>query len=75
MNSVEGKLAAETSSVDVVLSLAGTPGFHELPYLQEVVRVLKPGGDFVAQEPVASEEQQVVAVGINYLDVGCGCET
>lgn len=57
---VEGKLAAETSSVDVVMSLMGTPGFHDFGYLQEVARVLKQGGEFVVQEPAASEEKKVV---------------
>jgi hypothetical protein len=57
---VEGKLAAETSSVDVVISLVGAPGFHDSAYIQEVARVLKPGGEFVVQEPAASEEKKVV---------------
>lgn len=57
---VEGKLAAETSSVDVVISLVGAPGFHDSDYFQEVARVLKPGGEFVVQEPAALEEKKVV---------------
>jgi len=57
----EGKLAAETSSVDVVISLVGAPGFHDSDYFQEVARVLKPGGEFVVQEPAALEEKKTYA--------------
>lgn len=46
--------------MDVVISLVGAPGFHDSDYFQEVARVLKPGGEFVVQEPAALEEKKVV---------------
>lgn len=61
---VGGKLGVKTSSVDVVISLVETPGHHTSVWLLEVARVLKPGGDFLVQEPLLSknatlEEQRV----------------
>ena len=60
-----GKLGFETSSVDAVISLAETPGFHNWTWLLEVSRVLKLGGDFRIQEPLVSrkpthEERKVI---------------
>ena len=68
------KLAAETSSVDVLISLVGAPGFHDSTYFEEVARVLKPGGKFVVQEPATLEEKKVSSMpsGIDFLDVRSG---
>jgi hypothetical protein len=62
---IGGKLDFDTSSVDVVISLTGTPGFHNWAWLLEVSRVLKTGGDFRIQEPLVSrkpndEERKVI---------------
>lgn len=59
-----GKLRADSSSVDVVVSLAETPGRHSFAWLSEVSRTLKPGGILVVQEPltirdISAEEAQV----------------
>lgn len=61
---VGGKLGVKTSSVDAVISLVETPGHHTSSWLLEVSRVLKPGGDFLIQEPLLNrnatlEEQRV----------------
>lgn len=49
---VGGKLGVKTSSVDVLISLVQTPGHHTSSWLLEAARVLKPGGDFLIQEPL-----------------------
>jgi SAM-dependent methyltransferase len=55
----EGKLEAATSSVDAVVALMQTPGRNSSEFLKEVARVLKPGGDFVVQEPLLAEAQEL----------------
>lgn len=62
---VGGKLGVKTSSVDAVISLVETPGHHTSSWLLEVARILKPGGDFLIQEPLLNrnatlEEQRVL---------------
>ena len=47
----DGKLEAGTASLDAVVSLMQTPGPHSPVLLSELSRVLKPGGDFLVQEP------------------------
>jgi SAM-dependent methyltransferase len=54
-----GKLEAATSSVDAVVSLMQAPGRHSAAFLTEVARVLKPGGDLLAQEPLLSDGQEL----------------
>ncbi|CAK9201720.1 unnamed protein product [Sphagnum troendelagicum] len=49
-----GKIAAESLSINVVISLAATPGHHNTAWLTEVARVLRPGGEFWLQEPLMS---------------------
>jgi len=51
---VGGKLDVESSTVEVVISLAETPGFHNWTWLMEVGRILKNGGNFWIQEPLIS---------------------
>ncbi|KAG6551619.1 hypothetical protein Mapa_006698 [Marchantia paleacea] len=51
-----GKLQVESASVDVVVSLAETPGHHSSLCLGEVSRILKPGGTLIVQEPLATRE-------------------
>ncbi|GBG58864.1 hypothetical protein CBR_g263 [Chara braunii] len=45
------KLALESSSVDVILSVAEVPGHHTAPLLSEFNRVLRSGGEVTIQEP------------------------
>lgn len=63
----EGKLEAATSTVDVVLSLMQTPGRNSPDLLKEVARVLKPGGEFLAQEPLLAAGQEL-KVYLKYLN-------
>ncbi|CAM6095688.1 unnamed protein product [Calypogeia fissa] len=51
-----GKLPLDSSSVDVLVSVAETPGHHSFAWLTEVSRTLKPGGVLVVQEPLAKRE-------------------
>jgi hypothetical protein len=51
----DGKLEAGTSSLDAVVTVMETPGRHSPVLLSEVFRVLKPGGDFLVQEPLDAE--------------------
>ncbi|BBN11730.1 anamorsin [Marchantia polymorpha subsp. ruderalis] len=51
-----GKLQVDSASVDVVVSLAETPGHHSSLCLGEVSRILKPGGTLIVQEPLATRE-------------------
>ena len=55
----EGKLEAGTSAVDAVISLMQAPGRHSSVFLEEVARVLKPGGDFLIQEPLLADGQEL----------------
>ncbi|KAG0555369.1 hypothetical protein KC19_12G164700 [Ceratodon purpureus] len=48
----DGKLEAGTSSLDAVVTVMQTPGRHSSVLLSEISRVLKPGGDFLIQEPL-----------------------
>jgi hypothetical protein len=43
-------------SINVVISLAATPGHHNTAWLTEVARVLRPGGEFWLQEPLMSRD-------------------
>eukprot|EP00246_Nothoceros_aenigmaticus_P008269 TRINITY_DN2282_c0_g1_i1.p1 TRINITY_DN2282_c0_g1~~TRINITY_DN2282_c0_g1_i1.p1 ORF type:complete len:340 (+),score=69.97 TRINITY_DN2282_c0_g1_i1:218-1237(+) len=47
------ELKATPLSVDVYISLAETPGYHSASRLNEIVRVLRPGGTLLVQEPLA----------------------
>jgi hypothetical protein len=55
----EGKLEAVTSTVDVVISLMQTPGRHSSDFLKEVAHVLKSGGEFLVQEPLLADAQEL----------------
>ncbi|KAJ7540495.1 hypothetical protein O6H91_10G018200 [Diphasiastrum complanatum] len=57
------KLNVLGSSVDVVVSLAETPGYHTTAWISELARILKPGGFLLVQEPMhtsplSHEEEQ-----------------
>lgn len=65
----EGKLEAATSSVDAVIALMQTPGRNSSDFLKEVARVLKPGGDFVVQEPLLAQAQELKVALFNKSSV------
>lgn len=59
---LEGKLESSTSSVDAVTTVMQTPGLHSSVLLAEISRVLKPGGDFIVQEPLDADAQELMVV-------------
>ncbi|KAL2613974.1 hypothetical protein R1flu_025666 [Riccia fluitans] len=50
------QLPKESGSIDVVVSLAETPGLHSSSWLQELSRVLRPEGTLIVQEPLATSD-------------------
>eukprot|EP00270_Netrium_digitus_P000102 TRINITY_DN10124_c0_g1_i1.p1 TRINITY_DN10124_c0_g1~~TRINITY_DN10124_c0_g1_i1.p1 ORF type:complete len:391 (-),score=86.08 TRINITY_DN10124_c0_g1_i1:305-1330(-) len=55
-SSSSGRLPLASASVDVILSMAESPGFHSMERLTELVRILKPAGVLLLQEPVAARD-------------------
>lgn len=47
------RLPGQSSSVDMVISVAESPGYHTSGVIGELARVLRPGGTLVLQEPIA----------------------
>lgn len=54
-------------SADVFISLAETPGYHSASRLNEIVKVLRPGGTLLVQEPLARRAASTAESQVGYF--------